>query len=724
MTVYQGKRPAEPSLTTGQIPALRRRRLLLRGLVVLGLLTLLGNMLLVEAYLRSEFAPDSAPQAARPVDAVPAAVHSGGPVIDLSGERPQTYRVPARTIALTFDDGPDPLWTPRILDVLRRHKAHGTFFVLGAQVVRNTGLTGRIVAEGHEIGVHTFTHPRVSALPVWLRDLEHSTTQAAIAYATGRSTTLYRPPYSSVVEALDNTDMPTLRETGRQGDLTVLNDLDSEDWRLPGVETILRHATPRGSSGAIVLMHDAGGDRSQTVAALDRLIPRLQERGYRFTTVSEALAGRVPAANPPAGFAQTARGWALVWMVWIADLTLRVLWLLLFCAGALILARTALLLLLAIGHARRRRAASWSWGPPVTEPVTIIVPAFNEATTIGPAVRSLALSAHPGVEVIVLDDASTDGTGKAVQDLHLGNVRVIRTPAGGKAAGLNTGIAFAHHDLIVMVDADTVVEPDAVHRLVQPFADPHVGAVSGNVKVGNRRGLLGKWQHIEYVVGFNLDRRLYDTLGCISTIPGALGGFRRQALLDAGGLKVDTLAEDTDLTIAIQRAGWRVVFEQSARAWTEAPTDLRQLWQQRYRWSFGTMQALWKHRRAVIEGGPSGRFGRRGLLVITLFTVLLPLLAPLLDIMAVYGFVFLDRREFAIGWLAMMAVQTVTAVLAFRLDQEPLRPLWTLPLQQVAYRQLMYLVLIHSAGTAVAGRRLRWQKMRRTGEVTVPAHPR
>jgi cellulose synthase/poly-beta-1,6-N-acetylglucosamine synthase-like glycosyltransferase/peptidoglycan/xylan/chitin deacetylase (PgdA/CDA1 family) len=629
--------------------------------------------------------------------------------------------VPARTIALTFDDGPDARWTPRILEVLRRHQAHGTFFVLGSQVVRNTGLSARIAAEGHEIGVHTFTHPRVSSLPAWLRRLEHSTTQAAIAYTTGRSTTLYRPPYSSMVDSLANSDMPTLREAARQGDLTVLNDLDSQDWRRPGAEAILRHATPRGSSGAIVLMHDAGGDRSQTVAALDRLIPRLKERGYRFTTVSEALAGRIPPPNPPAGFAEKARGWALVTMIRVADLTLRLLWVLLLCAGALILARTLLLLLLAVGHARRRRSASWSWGTAVTDPVTIIVPAFNEATTIGPAVRSLALSAHPGVEVIVLDDASTDDTGQAVRDLHLGNVRVIRTPPGGKAAGLNTGIAFARHDLIVMVDADTVVETDSVHRIVQPFADPGVGAVSGNVKVGNRRGLLGKWQHIEYVVGFNLDRRLYDTLGCISTIPGALGAFRRRALLDAGGLKIDTLAEDTDLTIAIQRAGWRVVFEESARAWTEAPTGVRQLWQQRYRWSFGTMQALWKHRRAVRDSGPSGRFGRRGLLVITLFTVLLPLLAPLLDIMAVYGFVFLDRREFAIGWLVMMAVQAVTAVLAFRLDRESLHPLWSLPLQQIAYRQLMYLVLLHSAGTAVAGRRLRWQKMRRTGEVTVPA---
>jgi cellulose synthase/poly-beta-1,6-N-acetylglucosamine synthase-like glycosyltransferase len=263
-----------------------------------------------------------------------------------------------------------------------------------------------------------------------------------------------------------------------------------------------------------------------------------------------------------------------------------------------------------------------------------------------------------------------------------------------------------------MVDADTVVEADAVHRLVQPFADPRIGAVAGNVKVANRRRLIGKWQHIEYVIGFNLDRRLYDTFGCIPTIPGALGAFRRSALSDAGGLSTDTLAEDTDLTIAIQRAGWRVVYEETARAWTEAPATIKQLWRQRYRWSYGTMQAIWKHRAG------SGLFKRRQLLFITLFSVVLPLLAPLIDLMAVYGLLFLDREITLIGWLTMMVVQVLTAMLAFRLDREPLRPLWTLPLQQIVYRQVMYLVLLHSALAAVTGRRLKWQTIHRTGDLS------
>jgi cellulose synthase/poly-beta-1,6-N-acetylglucosamine synthase-like glycosyltransferase/peptidoglycan/xylan/chitin deacetylase (PgdA/CDA1 family) len=710
VTVYGGAPPPDDPLSTGQIPSLRRRRRAWRAFLALAVLLLLLTVVLVEVYTDAGFSPDGTNPRSQRDSAVPSAVLDGGPVIDFTGGRPTSTAMPPKTIALTFDDGPDPAWTPKILDLLSKHHVPATFFVVGSEVARHPDLARRLAAEGHEIGVHTFTHPDLSVLPPWRRDLENSQTQLAVAYATGRSTSLLRPPYSSFPDALTDADYATVREVGAQGYTTVLDDVDSEDWRRPGVDAIVHNATPENTKGAIVLFHDAGGDRSQTVAALDRLIPRLQQDGYRFTTVTQALG--LP-ANPQASAADVWRGRALVWTVRGADGVLRLLWVLLIVAGGLILLRTLILFAFAWTHARRRRDPSWSWGLPVTAPVTIVVPAYNEETTIGPAVSSLARSAHPGVKVLVVDDASTDGTADAVERLKLGNVRVVRIPSGGKATALNTGVALSRDDLIVMVDADTVVRPDAIHQLLQPFADRRVGAVAGNVKVSNRRGLLGKWQHIEYVIGFNLDRRLYDTFGCIPTIPGALGAFRRAALTDAGGLSTDTLAEDTDLTIAIQRHGWKVVYQESAIAYTEAPATMRQLWRQRYRWSYGTMQAMWKHRRAVIE---PGYFGRGGLPLIAVFTVLLPLLAPLIDLMAIYGVLFLDRQLTVLGWLAVLVIQILTAVLAFRLDREKLGPLWTLPLQQVVYRQLMYLVLLASAVAAVTGRRLGWQKIRRTGD--------
>ena len=698
------------------------------------------SVLIFSAFLNSEFTPDSATETGGQ-EAVPADILSGGPIINAAQGQAQSFRLPEKTIALTFDDGPNPWWTRKIMNTLRKYDAEATFFVVGSEVARHPGLTNQIVNEGHELGVHTFTHPNLTALPEWRRQVEYSQTQLAIAHATDTTTSLVRFPYSSRPDAIDDATWQLAREAGDLGYLTIVNDLDSRDWARPGVQQIIDNMTPSGDEGAVILLHDAGGDRAQTVTAIDNFIPQMQERGYRFTTISEGLGLALTAPAPGAGDAdpasvvppevaalteQTAasrddrfRGAALVWAVRIADGMVDFLWVLFVVVGALTVGRTLLLFVLARRHARRRRASDWAWGPPVTEPVSVIVPAYNEREGIALAVNSLATGDYPEIEVIVVDDGSTDETAEIAEGLGLPNVRVIRKVNGGKPSALNLGLALASHDLIVTVDGDTIFEPDSIRRLVQPFGDPAVGAVAGNVKVGNRGSLVARWQHIEYVIGFNLDRRLYETLRCMPTVPGAIGAFRRQAVVGAGGLTDDTLAEDTDLTMGIVRAGWKVVYEETARAWTEAPATLSQLWKQRYRWSYGTMQAMWKHRGSLRETGASGRFGRRGLPFLVLFGVLLPLLAPIIDLMAIYGLLFSNREETAIAWLAMLALQLVTAVVAFRLDRETLRPLWALPLQQFAYRQLMYLVLIQSTITALTGARLRWHKLHRTGQATV-----
>ncbi|MFG1715732.1 bifunctional polysaccharide deacetylase/glycosyltransferase family 2 protein [Micromonospora sp. NPDC049203] len=708
----------------------RGRRLLPRPswTLVVMVMVVLAGLLFVEAYTNAAFVPDNRVKPGSQRE-VPSSVIGGGPIVNVSPEgRTQSHRLPARTVALTFDDGPDPRWTPEVLRVLDKYQVKGTFFVLGSQVVRNPDVTRRLVAEGHELGVHTFTHPDLATLPDWRRELEYAQTQLAIASTTGVRSSLLRFPYSSRADAYTDRDWPMLRQAGRLGYLTVVNDVDSRDWELPPVEEMVANATPAGTAGTVALWHDSGGDRSGTVAALDRYIPMMLERGYRFTTVSEGLNQTFAAAGVPgpvggqaaAPLGERWRGHVLVGAVRVADGMFGVLGAFFLLVGVLTVGRALLLFVLAPRHARRRRRRDWSWGPPVTEPVSVIVPAYNEREGIVAAVRSLAMGDHPGgIEVVVVDDGSTDGTADLVAALRLPNVRVVRKPNGGKPSALNTGVALARHDLIVMVDGDTIFEPDSVRRLVQPFADPRVGVVAGNVKVGNRRGLIAKWQHIEYVIGFNLDRRLYETLRCMPTVPGAIGAFRRQALEQVGGMTDDTLAEDTDVTIAAGRAGWHIVYEESARAWTEAPTTIGQLWKQRYRWSYGTMQAMWKHRRSVIESGPSGRFGRRCLSFLTLFGVLLPLAAPVIDLLAIYGLIFLDRGDTMVAWLAMLALQFLTAVLAFRLDREKLGVLWVLPLQQFVYRQVMYLVLLQAVGTALTGGRLGWQKLRRTGGLRV-----
>ncbi|SHF13069.1 bifunctional polysaccharide deacetylase/glycosyltransferase family 2 protein [Streptoalloteichus hindustanus] len=683
-------------------------------------LLFLACLLVGNGLVHSEVGVDAHRQPLGGHDQVPRSVLEGGPIIDGRRDPVRSFTPPPRTVALTFDDGPDPEWTPRVLAVLRRHGVPGTFMMVGALATRHPGLVREVRDSGSELGVHTFTHPDLrTSSDARLRE-ELSTSQLALAGAAGVTTYLMRPPYASGPSSLDDLGMRTVRAAGALGFVTVLSDVDSRDWATQDADAIVRHATPPRDQGAVVLMHDAGGDRAQTVVALDRLIPDLKARGYRFTTVSDALG--LPSANPPARPSDRIRGLVVVAAVGVATSLVRVLAWLLLATGALVIIRLLLMIVLAHRHHRRRRLPGWRWGPPVTRPVSVVVPAYNERENIAEVVRSLVGGDHPA-QVVVVDDGSTDGTGEIVEGLGLPGVTVVRQPNQGKPAALNTGIAHARHDIVVLVDGDTIVERSTLRLLAQPFADPTVGAVSGNAKVANQRGLIGRWQCIEYVMGFNIDRRVYDVLGCMPTVPGAVGAFRREALEQVGGVSADTLAEDTDLTIAVGRRGWRVVYEDGARAWTEAPTTWSQLWRQRYRWSYGTMQSIWKHRRAVLEAGPSGRFGRIGLPHLAVFQVLLPLLAPLVDVFLVYGLLFLRPWQTVLGWSGVLLVQTVGGVFAFRLDRERLRLLWLLPLQQIVYRQLMYAVLLQSITTALAGVRMRWQKLDRQGVLATAELP-
>ncbi|GAB3280690.1 glycosyltransferase [Sinomonas notoginsengisoli] len=576
---------------------------------------------------------------------------------------------------MTFDDGPDPIWTPQILDVLKAHHVHATFFVVGTAAIDHPDLVRRMVAEGHEIGIHTLTHVNLGTAPDWRRDLEILGAQRAVAGITGQTASLLRPPYSSENNAVDSGLWSAMRSASAEGYLTVLSTVDSRDWARPGVATIEENASPTGPEGQVLLMHDGGGDRSETVAALDGVLTRAAAQGHRPTTVGESVG--ISSMRPaPAG--EQVVGTAFVWGMGASEAVVAVISWLLAASGAVTLVRAVLVMAVASKHhrlgRRGRRRRSVPILPEVTEPVTVIVPAYNESAGIEAAVRSIAASTHP-VEIIVVDDGSTDGTADLVEALAIPGVRVVRKQNGGKPSALNAGLHEASWDIIVMVDGDTVFEPGTVHALVQPLADRRVGAVSGNTKVANRGGILRAWQHIEYVVGFNLDRRLFDLAECMPTVPGAIGAFRRGALVRAGGVSSDTLAEDTDLTMALCRDGWRVVYKEDALAWTEAPASLGALWKQRYRWCYGTLQAMWKHRGAVVQGGAAGKLGRRGLGYLLVLQVLLPLFAPVVDVFAVYGLVFLDPVRIGVLWLVFMGAQLLMAAYAFRLDREKLSPL-------------------------------------------------
>ena len=675
-------------------------------------LLILGVALLISGLVNGQVGEGAnTPESKHGGEPVPPMIAGGGPILDPTTPGQAGLSVPTRHVALTFDDGPTR-WTEDILDVLQSHDVPATFFVLGARASARPDLVQRMYAEGHEVGVHTFTHVNAANVTPSRLRLELDQSQLAIAGATGHTTSLLRLPYSSEVEAIRSAEWEAVRRAGNYR--VVYTDLDTKDWSRPGVDSIVRAGLPTGNQGAVIMMHDGGGDRGQTVAALDQLITELKGRGYTFDTVTSA----VGLSSPWHTATDVQR-----WQGELVSLAVRSAgWLssgikaAFIGLAALAVLRGVLLLALARRHARLGPAAPLArrWQLP---PVSIVVPAYNEEIGIAATLRSLVANDYPNLDVVVVDDGSTDATAAVVAGLNQPGVRLIRQPNAGKPAALTTGIAAAEHDILILVDGDTVFEPTAVRELVAVLANPDVGAVSGNTKVGNRRRMLGRWQHIEYVIGFNLDRRMFDVLRCMPTVPGAIGAFRREAIADASGITNDTLAEDTDLTMAIIRAGWRVVYAPLAQAWTEAPATLGQLWRQRYRWCYGTMQAMWKHRAAIVESGSGGKLGRRGLTYLLAFQVLLPLLAPAVDVATVYSVVVSPEPTLLYAWLGFLALQLVTAAYAFRLDGESLRPLWSLPLQQLVYRQLMYLVVIQSVWSAVYGLRLRWQVIRRSGEM-------
>jgi poly-beta-1,6 N-acetyl-D-glucosamine synthase len=625
-----------------------------------------------------------------------------------------------RRVALTFDDGPDPRWTPAIAATLKRLRVPATFFEVGEHVVQHPGVVGELHDDGFELGNHTFSHADLAAAGE-LRGLQISMTESAIAGAADVRPRFVRPPYSATPDAVDAQQERAYSEIARRGYVIALANYDGEDWRRPGVDEIVRNATPPGDHGGVILLHDGGGDRSETVAALDRLVPELRERGFRFVGLNTLLGTGVGQVDPPASQSQHVRGEMLIASLTAARLLTDIVAALLIPLAAIAILRTIVAVTFARMHAARMRKQPQPRD--FQPPVSIVVPAYNEAAGIEQAVRSLAASEYPEFEVVVVDDGSTDGTGELVDRLGLRRVHVIRERNRGKSEALNTAIAAARYDVVAAVDADTVFEPDTLSKLVRPLADDRVGAVSGNTKVGNRRSMLGRWQHIDYVTGFNLDRRLLDVLGCIPTVPGAIGAFRKSALLEVGGFSSDTLAEDTDVTIALSRRGWKVVYAEEARGFTETPGTLSGLWRQRYRWSYGTMQAVWKHRRALFRRG-EGAIGTIGLPYMLVFQVAFPLLAPLIDVFALYGILFLDPITVIAFWLAFNVLMLAQGAYAFHLDGERPWVLWALPLQAFAYRQLMYLVVIQSVASAIQGMRLRWQHVERSGDIEVASLPR
>lgn len=646
-----------------------------------------------------------------------------------------------RLVALTFDDGPDPRWTPQILDVLKREGVPATFFVTGANALGEAALLRRIVAEGSELGNHSTTHPDLDRLPEAAIRFEINTTQRLVESYTGRSMRLFRAPYLGDAEPNTSAELHASTVAAEMGYLSIGLNVDPLDWTATTAATIVRRTVEQVASGKgrratqIVLLHDSGGDRSATVEALPGIIRALRARGYSFVTVSRLAGLDRDAAMPPLAGTHEAAAQGARTLFGIVAWAGKALGLLFTVAIALGIGRALLLTLLAWLQSRRAAPPC----PPahlVPAFVSVLIPAYNEEKVIEASVRRVLASTGPRIEVIVIDDGSADRTARIVTDAFGMDPRVtlLTLPNGGKARALNEGLRIARGEVVIALDADTQFEPDTIARLVRWFADPAVGAVAGNAKIGNRVNLVTRWQALEYVTAQNLERRALAALGAVTVVPGAVGAWRRTALDAVGGYPHDTLAEDQDLTIAVQRAGWTVACDVDAIAWTEAPDSFRALFRQRYRWAFGTLQCLWKHRGIFLSGRPRG-LALVGLPQAWLFQIGLGLVSPLIDLALLVsiadtalrtsnrGFAMMqtDLRTMLGFWLAFAAIDAASAWFAYRLDgREGRLPLLRLLAQRFGYRQLLYAVVLKAVLSALRGPRVAWGKLDRSGVIQIP----
>ncbi|WP_419807559.1 glycosyltransferase [Sphingomonas sp.] len=649
-------------------------------------------------------------------------------------------------VALTFDDGPDPTWTPRVLDVLKAFHVPATFFVIGENGLTERRLLLRELAEGHEVGSHTYTHPNLARAGESETRLELNATQRLFQAFTGHSLRLFRPPYFGDAEPSTADEIVPVAQAQGMGYLTVGLHVDPGDWKRPGVQAIV-DATVAGveagpkvcdpdaaanCSRNIVLLHDAGGDRAQTVAALPAIIRTLQAKGYRFVPVS-ALAGLSGGAvNPPlaAGDLRAARVDLAVFLLlgWLSE-ALQWLFAIAITLG---IARAVALSGLALVQARREGRTVFPAIDPAMR-VTVLIPSYNEERVIERAVRRVLDSRDVHVAVVVIDDGSKDRTSAVVADAFADEPRVtlLTLPNGGKARALNTALASVDTAVVIALDADTQFEPTTIARLARWFGDPSLGAVAGNAKVGNRVNLVTRWQALEYITAQNLERRALARLNAITVVPGAVGAWRTETLRAVGGYPVDTLAEDQDLTIAVQRAGWRVTYDQHAVAWTEAPESFRGLAKQRFRWAFGTLQCLWKHSGAIGRSRPRG-LGWIGLPQAILFQVLLAAISPIIDLALLISMVGTwlrveehgwaqtqtDLGRMLTFWLIFTAIDLLSGIIAFALERrERWRLLWLLVPQRIGYRQVMYYVVLKALVQAIRGPSVGWGKLDRTGRI-------
>lgn len=661
----------------------------------------------------------------------------------------EQYGYQPKKVALSFDDGPDPTWTPRILDILKKYKVIGTFFMIGEEAQDHTGMMQRVYREGHEIGNHTYSHPDISEVSKAQVDLQLNLTERLFAAKLGVQPLYFRPPYSIDQEPDTNDQAAPVDRIEGYGYVIIGNKIDTNDWdehprKSPKeiTDSVFEQMAMMDQKpwmrGSIILLHDGGGDRSATVAALPMLIQALRARGYEIVPVSE-LVGKtraevMPQLTPHQRWQARIDSIAFFFIGFFNNFVIGVF----FVGDVLMSGRLIIIGLFAIIDRFRKRR---NFATPDYQPrIAVLIPAYNEEKVIVRTIRSVMMSNYKNIRIIVVDDGSKDRTYDAAReaypaDIASGRLTVLTKPNGGKADALNYALAHTDEEIYIGIDADGVIAHDAITNLVPHFANPKIGAVAGNAKVGNRVNLWTRWQALEYITSQNFERRALDLFDVVMVVPGAIGAWRTSAVRTGNGYHTNTVAEDADLTMNVLEQGYGVIYEDRALAFTEAPVDMNGLMRQRFRWSFGILQAIFKHRGAITKHRAMGLFALPNILI---FQILLPLVSPLIDLMFVLGVIhyFVDKHfhpettstasfyKLLTFFLAFLVIDFIASALAFALERKHpaskgdgwlLFHIW---IQRFSYRQVFSVVLLKTVKRAIDGKPFAWDKLERTAKMS------
>jgi cellulose synthase/poly-beta-1,6-N-acetylglucosamine synthase-like glycosyltransferase/spore germination protein YaaH/peptidoglycan/xylan/chitin deacetylase (PgdA/CDA1 family) len=650
-----------------------------------------------------------------------------------------------KKIVLTFDDGPDPVYTPQIIKILKENKVPGSFFLVGVMAEENMGLVLEEYNLGYELGNHTFFHPDMSKVGATRVKFELNATRKIIECVTGHSTILFRAPYNADAEPTTSAEILPVAQSRAENYINIGESIDPEDWQ-PGItaDAIFKSVVKQRDRGNILLLHDAGGNREATIAALPRIIKYFKENGYQFATIADLLGKKksqlMPKVTSDADSGFSGSGdYLFLNILGYGNLFLNFVFIL---AIILALLRSVMITALALKQKWDSKQERKFLIEHPSEKVSVIVPAYNEEITVFESLISLTKSNYENIEFIFVDDGSSDDTYKIVKEGFSNDprIKIFTKPNGGKASALNYGISKASAEFVVCIDADTQLNKDAIKELMSYFYKAEIAAVAGTVKVGNAHNLITKWQSIEYITSQNMDRRAFDILNTITVVPGAIGAFRKSVIQEVGGFTTDTLAEDCDLTMRILRAGYVVRNSDTAIAYTEAPETVEMLLKQRLRWSFGVMQSFYKNRKTLFNK-KYGYFGVVGMPNILIFQIILPLFSPLADLfmlISIIGGLFslasinsltlagvesiLSLKngfgQMLFYYCVFILVDLIIAGIAFRMEKAKYRNLLYIIPQRFYWRQLMYVVLFRALKKALRGELTGWGVLKRTGNVT------